>query len=60
MGDHDWVMVRLDNSCREADLGRTLVHGTLCRQPHADVKELTDVGFRRQEPHDPAQETRAL
>ena len=60
MGDNDWIMVCLDNSRREADLARNLVYGTLCRQPHADVEELTDVCFRRQEPYDPAQETRAL
>jgi hypothetical protein len=42
------------------DLVRDLVHGTLGGQPDADVEELADTGFGRQEPNDPAQEAPVL
>ena len=60
MGDDDRVIVHVDHPRPGVDLAHDLVHGTLCGQPDADVEELADAGFGRQEPNDPAQEAPIL
>ena len=60
VGDDDRVIVHVDNPRVGVDLADDFVHGTLRGQPHADVEELADTGFGRQEPNDPAQEAPVL
>jgi hypothetical protein len=55
-----WSIVHVDHPRVGVDLARDLVHGTLGGQPDAEVEELADTGFGRQEPDDPAQEAPVL
>ena len=60
MRDHDRVIVHIDHPNLGAGLASDLVHGTLRGETHADVEELADTGFGRQEPDNPAQEAPVL